>query len=102
MNILYYLTAHGYGHALRSCAICNEFSREVRVTFRTFIPRKFFQEETRNPFGYFPGQLDCGCIQRDSVTVDKEETLITYMKLALKNEARLGDEVKWCLDERVD
>jgi hypothetical protein len=102
MNILYYLTAHGYGHALRSCAICNEFSREVRVTFRTFIPRKFFQEETRNPFGYFPGQFDCGCIQKDSVTVNREETLITYMKLAVKNEARLGDEVKWCLDERVD
>lgn len=102
MNILYYLTAHGYGHAVRSCAICHEFSREVQVTFRTLIPRKFFEEEIRRPFGYFPGQFDCGCIQRDSITVNKEETLKTYMKLAVKNEAGLNDEVKWCLDQNVD
>ena len=102
MNILYYLTAHGYGHAVRSCAICNEFSGDVRVSFRTLIPRKFFEEEVRRPFGHFPAQFDCGCIQSDSVTVNKEETLKTYMQLAQKNEARLNDEVKWCLDRGVD
>jgi L-arabinokinase len=102
MKILYYLTAHGYGHAVRSCAICKEFSRDVRVIFRTLIPRKFFEEELGFPFDYFPGQFDCGCIQRDSVTIHIEETLKTYRKLADQNEARLRDEVKWCQDQRVE
>jgi hypothetical protein len=102
MNILYYLTAHGYGHAVRSCAICNEFSGDVRVSFRTLIPRKFFEEEVRRPFVHWPAQFDCGCIQSDSVTVNKEETLKTYMQLAQKNEARLNGEAKWCLDRGID
>jgi len=102
MNILYYLTAHGYGHAVRSCAICNEFSRDVRVIFRTLIPRKFFEEEVDRPFGYFPGQFDCGCIQSDSVTVDQEKTLPTYMKIAQRNEAGLDNEAEWCFTHHID
>ena len=102
MKILYYLTAHGYGHAVRACAICQEFSRDVQIIFRTFIPKKFFEEEVRRSFGYFPGRFDCGCIQRDSVTVNKKETLETYMKLAGENEARLKEEVSWVLQQGVD
>lgn len=102
MKIIYYLTAHGYGHAVRSCAICNKFCQDVRVIFRTLIPQEFFEEEIKRPFGYSPGQFDCGCIQRDSVTVNKKETLETYMKLAEMNETRLKQEVKWVLHQGAD
>ena len=102
MKIIYYLTAHGYGHAVRSCAICNKFSQDVRVIFRTLIPQKFFEEEIKRPFGYSPGHFDCGCIQRDSVTVNKKETLEAYMKLADMNETRLKQEVKWVLHQGAD
>ncbi len=102
MKILYYLTAHGYGHAVRSCAIGNEFSQDVQVIFRTLIPQKFFEEEIKRPFGYSPGQFDCGCVQSDSVTVNKEETLEAYMKLADTNGARLKEEVKWVLRQGTD
>jgi hypothetical protein len=102
MKILYYLTAHGYGHAVRACAICREFAPDIRVLFRTLIPRKFFQEEIKSPFGYFPDQFDCGCIQRDSVTVAKQETLEAYMRLAEQNQARLEREANWILQTGVD
>ena len=102
MKILYYLTAHGYGHAVRASAICIEFSSDVQVVFRTLIPQKFFEEEIRRLFGYFPGQFDCGCIQSDSVTVNKKQTLEAYMKLAESNEASLQQEANWALRQGVD
>ena len=102
MKILYYLTAHGYGHAVRTSTICNELSENIRLIFRTTIPKNFFHEEVRRPFEYLPGQFDCGCIQRESVTVDKKETLQAYMKLAEQNAARLDAEVKFCREQRVD
>ncbi len=102
MKILYYLTAHGYGHAVRSCAIAQQFSSDVQLIFRTLIPQKFFEDELKRPFSYSPGQFDCGCVQRDSVTVNKEETLVNYMKVADRNEGRLRGEIDWVLGEGVD
>ena len=102
MKILYYLTAHGYGHAVRTCTICNELTENVRLIFRTTIPENFFHEEVRRPFTYLPGQFDCGCIQRDSVTVDKKKTLQAYLTLAEQNAVRLEEEVRFCREERVD
>ncbi len=95
LKILYYITPHGYGHAIRSCAVVNEFAPDVQILFRTLISQKFFKEEIGRPFGYFPTQFDCGCIQSDSVTVNKRETLDTYIKLAGENAVRLGEEVRW-------
>ena len=102
MKILYYLTAHGHGHAVRTSTICNELSEKVRLIFRTAMPENFFHEEVMRPFEYLPGQFDCGCIQRDSVTVDKRGTLQFYMTLAEQNAVRLEEEVKFCREQRVD
>ena len=76
MKILYYLTAHGYGHAVRSVTLCNELSENVRLIFRTTLPSNFFHEEVKRPFDLFPARFDCGCVQKDSVTVDTYEDLI--------------------------
>ncbi len=102
MKILYYLTAHGYGHAVRTAAICNELSENVRLIFRTTLPETFFREEVKRPFEIFPAQFDCGCIQRDSVTVEKKETLLAYLRLAEQNAARLAGEVQFCRRQGID
>jgi hypothetical protein len=102
MKILYYLTAHGHGHAVRTSTICNELSEKVRLIFRTAIPENFFHEEVMRPFEYLSGQFDCGCIQRDSVTVDKRETLQAYMAMAEQNAVRLAEEAKFCREQGVD
>ena len=102
MKILYYLTAHGYGHAIRTVTIGNEFSTNVRLIFRTAVPEVFFREEMKRPFEVFPAQFDCGCIQTDSVTVDKQETLEAYLRLAGQNPARLEGEVEFCRENGID
>jgi hypothetical protein len=101
MHILYYITSHGHGHAVRSCTIGNLLSPEIKLTIRTSLPKSFFQEELTRPFDYFPGTFDCGCIQTDGITVDIQKTLETYMGIARQNEVILEQEVQWCKKHRV-
>jgi UDP:flavonoid glycosyltransferase YjiC (YdhE family) len=102
MKILYYLTAHGYGHAVRTATLCNELSANVRLVFRTTLPEIFFREEMKKPFELFSAQFDCGCLQKDSVTVDKRETLEAYRRLAEQNSGRLAEEVQFCREQGID
>ena len=102
MHFLYFITAHGYGHGVRACTIANQISPEHKVTFRTVLPFQFFKEEMKRDFIHVPGKFDCGCIQRDGVTVDVTETLQAYHNLAQSNEKRIASELDWCKRERVD
>ena len=104
MKILYYLTAHGYGHAVRTAAICNELSEDVRLIFRTTLHEIFFREEVKRPFEIIPAQFDCGRVQGDSVTVKKKETLRAYQRLAEQNTAlggSLGSASRSSISRRV-
>ena len=101
MHIVYYISSHGYGHGVRSCAICNRLSNKVELTVRSLLPEQFFFEELSRSFHYYPDNFDCGCIQTDCVTVDIEKTLQTYMKIADRNREMLEKESKWCRDNKI-
>lgn len=102
MHVIYYITSHGHGHGVRTAAISNAFSPDVRLTFRTMLPLKFLKEEVRRDFDYEPAEFDCGCIQKDSLTTDVEKTFLRYRELASENGRRLADEVAWCRDRGAD
>ena len=102
MHVLYYITSHGYGHAVRSAAVCNCLPEGTRLSIRSDISPNFFDEELILPHGIRPGGFDVGCLQRDGVTVLVEETLRAYRDIAAKNRSSLDDEARWCVDNRVD
>jgi hypothetical protein len=102
VHILYYITAHGYGHAVRSAAICNCLPRDVQLTIKSNIPTSFFDEEINISHTVINGTFDTGCLQCDGVTVRVKETLQAYKEVSLRNESLLDDEVKWCKETRVD
>ncbi len=102
MHVAYYITDHGFGHALRSSLIAAEFAPSTAVTFVTTVPRSFFSEEVHRPFNYRPMKFDCGCLQRDGVTVDSRKTLSCYREIACKNRSVLKKEVNWCKSAGVD
>lgn len=101
MKVAYYVTSHGYGHAVRTAAICNEFSSGTELVFRTGVPRSFFEEEVNRPFDYAAKEFDCGCRQFDGVTVDIDATLALYKEIASRNAERLDDEARWCAENGV-
>jgi len=102
MHILYYITAHGYGHAVRSASVCDCLPRDVRLTIRSDIPARFFEEEISIPHTVRSGVFDVGCLQRDGVTVLMEETLEAYREISIRNESFLDGEARWCEDNGVD
>ncbi len=102
MHIVFYITGHGYGHGVRSAALSNALAPDVEITFCSALPRLFFEEEIERPFCWRSVEYDCGCIQENSLTVDIETTLHTYMRIADRNAALLDGEVAWLREVRAD
>lgn len=103
MHIVYYITAHGYGHSLRATTIVKKISPYVKITFKTATPLSFFKEELGEDreFGYEAIQLDCGCIQKNSIVVDIEETFNQYSKIIEKSRFIVRKEVDWCKKNNI-
>jgi hypothetical protein len=92
--LCYYITGHGYGHAIRTAQILKALPTDIPCILRTTVPERLFQEEVPGrAFIYAPAEFDCGCLQTDSVTVLPRATLERYTQIAIANEARLGAEV---------
>lgn len=106
--IVYYVTAHGYGHGVRSCEIVNALGATdpgVDLVLVTALPREFLQARLSRPLaatepgtaratrsgsaaGTGPGflglrheALDVGMVQRDSVVIDESATLLALEDL---------------------
>jgi hypothetical protein len=102
VRLLYYITTHGYGHAVRASVICNSLPKGAEIIIRTTVPRLFFNNEVSRPFAYEPAAFDCGCVQLDGITVDKTKTLEAYSACAERNRVLLEAEVAWCASKEID
>jgi hypothetical protein len=61
--------------------LINSLSVEVEVTVFTALPESFFREELQRPFRRIECEIDCGCLQPDSIDVDVLGTLQTYASI---------------------
>lgn len=108
-KILYYITSHGYGHAVRSAAVCNalgkfarDTNRDIHITIKSGVPRNFFEEELTVAHTVIDNVYDVGCLQDDAVSVRVRDTLAAYDDVANRNREILSQEVKWCVDNNID
>jgi hypothetical protein len=73
-SILYYITGHGYGHAVRSSQVIGNLIKsypDLKIHVRTTAPEWLFQGRvfhSRQP-------IDVGIAQKDSLEMDLDETL---------------------------
>ncbi len=78
-TLLYYITAHGYGHGARSCDILRAFHRaspETPILIITDLSEPFLRNRMPDiPFALRRAVFDVGMVQLDSVRVDVPETL---------------------------
>ena len=78
-RIAYYISAHGYGHGVRSCDVIRAMNRlypGIGVTVVTDLPVSFLKN--RIPSGrtsYHSGAFDVGMVQLDSIRVHVGATL---------------------------
>lgn len=101
-HIVWYLTAHGYGHGVRSTAVMQALRREcsdVRLTVVSALPEDFLRDRLR---GFPDGALafrraafDVGLVQLDSVRADIPATLEKVTALLARRPALLEEETIW-------
>ena len=92
--IVYYITSHGFGHAVRSCEIIRNLKPELPLTLRTSVPEWFIKHELNGrKVELTPTEFDCGVLGPDSACVDLARTVRRMERLFDQNEARLDDEV---------
>ena len=95
----YYITAHGYGHGVRSLdAIRALMSRspDLAIHIVTDLPEDFLLNRLpKSPASVRPVPLDVGMVQLDSVRVDVEATLERVLDLVDREEQLLEREMQW-------
>ena len=98
--IVYYITSHGYGHAVRACEIIRNLPPDVPLTIRSEVPEAFLRGELRGrAFALEPSSFDCGTLGPDSQSIDLRVTMEAAEEVLVANEARLVGEVAF-LKER--
>lgn len=93
MNIAYFISPHGFGHASRSMAVMEEIHRlkpDTRFEIFTLVPEWFFNTSLSLPFGYHPELTDIGLIQKTPFiedmdgTVNRLNTFLPFKSITLK------------------
>ncbi len=79
MTIVFYISAHGLGHASRSIELLKVLATrrpEARLVVRTAAPAWLFQATAPEIVELIPVETDAGVVQLDSLNVDARETAI--------------------------
>lgn len=80
-RIAFFLSGHGFGHAVRESALIEALPEGIEVDIYTSVPESFFRDEVRRKVTVIPCEIDCGCLQTDTVEVDVEATLARYAEI---------------------
>jgi len=106
MQVAYYITAHGYGHGVRSCDILSALLKGtsgVQVTVTTDLPEAFLRN--RVPYDGLTirqGAFDVGMVQMDSIRVDVDSTLAQALQLIENRPALIQAEVEFLREVKAD
>lgn len=107
-HIAYYITAHGYGHGVRSCDLLGALLAAhpgVRITVTTDLPEEFLRSRLAAADGRLkvqPGAFDVGMVQKDSIRVDVAATLDEALELADERDQLIDYEAEMLRGEGAD
>ncbi len=74
---------------MRAAALMQAIPQATEIDLYTELPASFFREELARPFRRIACALDCGCVQRDSTSVDIDATLERYADIDARRDALL-------------
>ncbi|MDZ4340843.1 MAG: glycosyltransferase family protein [Candidatus Binatia bacterium] len=99
-SIVYYITGHGFGHAVRSNQVIRSLRKarpDLRIQVRTSAPSWLFHDSVI----YHPQSIDVGIRQLDSLSMGIAETLEACQALHRSFPRLIDQEVKFIKGERV-
>ncbi|MCC5874786.1 MAG: hypothetical protein JJU11_01075 [Candidatus Sumerlaeia bacterium] len=95
-KITWYVTSHGFGHAIRSTTVMEEVFRqapEAQIDLRTKAPGELFANLPTSNFRITPVNLDCGTIDTPEWDVDKRATMYAMRAIQDSRETLIEEEV---------
>ena len=103
-GIAYYITPHGFGHAVRSLEIINRLMDEApdaRVVVVSDLPRSLIEQNLVRSVAVRRRRLDIGLVQTDSVRFDLDATVDALQDLRARAEVLIDDEVRFLDEEEI-
>jgi hypothetical protein len=103
-HIAYYITPHGFGHAVRSlevirCLLAND--NEFRVTVVSDIPEFLVRQCVGKSLPFRKRRLDIGLVQKDSVRFDLEATKRALNLLYQNHGTLVEEEISFFKEEAI-
>ncbi len=99
-SILYYVTGHGYGHAVRSSQVIEAVKLacpELRIFVRTTAPEWLFP-----PVTYSGRAIDVGVVQNDSLSMNVAATVKTCQQLYQRSPQIVAEELRYVNHNKVE
>ena len=78
MTVVFYISGHGFGHAVRQIAILHAFAQarpDVRLIVRTSVSPRLFERSLRRSVEVQHTVVDIGAVQHGSLDLDVVETV---------------------------
>lgn len=105
-KIAYYVTAHGYGHAVRSSDIIHGLFRampDLDLTLVTNVPDAFWENRlVGRAWRRVPGSFDVGMVQLDSVRVDIPATRERVRSILAERPRLIAEQSAWLREGGFD
>ncbi len=102
--VAYYITPHGFGHAVRSLEIIREMYRlapHLNVVVVSTIPEWLIPLNVGRSLPLRPVTLDIGLVQHDNVRIDLEGTREVLARMKANENAVVQEEVRFLKEENV-
>jgi hypothetical protein len=103
-SILYYITGHGFGHAVRSNQVIRrllELRPDLKVHVRTTAPAWLFVDPLARII-HSPQSMDVGVVQKDSLDMDLDETLRACQALRAGISRTIDRELSFIRENRIE
>jgi len=103
--IAYYISAHGYGHGVRSCAIIQAIHKlypRLTVHVVSRLPESFLRNRIGSARNVFRSEsFDTGMIQLDSIRVDVAATLTAVEQLWCRRNETITREAAFLAENNI-
>jgi hypothetical protein len=103
VTVLFYISGHGFGHAVRQVEIINILGRRGhRIVIRSAIAAGLLARTVSVPYELMTGDCDSGIVQSTSIHHDDRATVDAAVRFYETFEERLADELRAIGDAKAD
>lgn len=102
VKVCYYISGHGYGHAVRSVSVLRELiALGCTVWVKTLSPPFLFHDKWKGKAKVFPEGFDVGLVQKDNLRFDLDKTYRQITILLAQAEEKIEKEKAFLLQNRI-